>query len=224
MSVDYINGKVSGYSFDDETPYEAEAVYYLNFQITSALSSLDHLSTLCNDGFVWENKYEYYHYYSDHLMFSIGQIANRFVPSGKDNQEKKERKKRNRNSFQFTQEQFPILSDKRARNVIEHIDERDTLVIQKHNGVGGFNVIDDDVEDELATFLLNNKETHIYTLDLESEELLIRDKDEDLVVNFEKLRAELLSLQENVNWLRDMIRKANVFLDTSSLPEGVTIR
>jgi hypothetical protein len=157
-------------------------------------------------------------------MFSIGQIANRFVPSGKDNQEKIERKKRNRNSFQFTQEQFPILSDKRARNVIEHIDERDTLVIQKHNGVGGFNMIDDDVDEELATFLLNNKETHIYTLDLESEELLIRDKDEDLVVNFEKLRAELLSLQENVNWLRDMIRKANVFLNEKPLPDGVTIR
>ena len=222
MPIEIING-CKFYSDGDDKPYEAEAAYYLNFQITSALSSLDHLTTYCNDGFVWKNKYEYYHYYSDHLMFSIGQIANRFVLSGKDNQEKKERRKRNRNSFQFTQEQFPILSDKRARNVIEHIDERDTLVIQKHNGVGGFNMIDDDVEKELADFLLNNKETHIYTLDLAAGELLIRDKDEDLVISFEKLRQELISLQKNVNWLRDMIRKANDFLNTSPLPEGVTI-
>ncbi len=223
MSVDYINGKVSGYSFDDETPYEAEAAYYLDFQIKSALASLDYLLSYHGD-FAWENRYQYYHYYCDHLLFSMGQIANRFTPSGGDNEEKKRHKERNRESFQFSQEQFPILSNKRARNTIEHIDERNILVIQKHNGVGGFNMIDDDVDEELATFLLNNKETHIYTLDLESGQLLIRDKDEDLVVNFEKLRAELLSLQENVNWLRDMIRKANVFLNEKPLPDGVTIR
>lgn len=53
MPIEIINGH-KFYSDGDDKPYEAEAAYYLNFQITSALSSLDHLTTLCNDGFVWE--------------------------------------------------------------------------------------------------------------------------------------------------------------------------
>jgi len=178
--------------------FEIETTYYLNFQILSSLVSLERLD-LYDDRFWWENRFQYYHYYCDHLLFSIGQISNRFIITSRDrNHTIKERKRFNSTNYQFVEHVFPILSDKRARNMMEHIDEHNQSIIESHHGVGGFNLIDTETDSDLANDLRSRRDTHPYTLDLVRRELLLRWKNDDVTISLEKLRDELLALQSNV--------------------------
>lgn len=234
MGLESING-VKMYGDGDDKPYEAEAAYYLNFHIISALDSLDHLTNPSNDDGAWENRCQYYHYYSDHLLFSMGQIANRFLIVDESNIKGNEKKRKqvlarnkqngkNRANFEFSEESFPILSEKHARNVIEHIDEYNRFIIDENHGVGGFNLIDEKEDEKLIMDLRTKRATHPYTLDLLAGKLLVRYKRRNIDVELEKLRAELLALQKNVKWLMEMIRKPNDIVNYKLLPEGVTFR
>lgn len=185
------------YAECDDKPYEAESAYYLNFQICSALFSIKQLFSECNET-DWENRCQYFHYYSDHLLYSIGQIVNRFIISKKDKGLKLERKQQNRNNFCFSDEQFPLLSDKRARNMVEHIDEYNQNIIQEKRGVGGFNLIDNQTDLELIETLRTKRGSHPYTLNLLEKKLLIRWKEDYLDICVDSLEAELISLQKNV--------------------------
>lgn len=181
-------GKASGF----------EAAYYLDFQIASALNCLQRFQN-SNIGNEWRNKYEYYHFYSDHLLFSMGQIATRFLESNKDSPKIKTRKKINCQKFCFSKSDYPILSEKRVRNVIEHIDERNQKIILEKKAVGGFCLIDDETDFKLANTILNQKETQPYILDLVNNEILVRCNTEDLVVDLEALKNELIALRNSVN-------------------------
>lgn len=188
------------YCVDENTPYDYEANYYLDFQIFSALKSLDYLNSKCEES-EWKNKCQYYHYYTDHLLYSIGQISNRFIIGKFDNSFTQNRKNANRRNFEFDEDKYPIISDKSARNMVEHIDERNQDIIKNRNGVGGFCLIDVDTNSELVDKLKNKKATQPYTLDLINKELLIRNKEDDLVISFDALRTELATLQKSVQAL-----------------------
>jgi len=193
------------YCITKDKPYEAESSYYLDFQIQSALISIQYLESKTDISETnFHSKAEYYHFFTDHLLFSLGQISNRFLITNKDTEIDKERKNINRSNFQFTEEKYPILSDKKARNTIEHIDEYDNQTILKLGGVGGFNYIDSDTDTALATELRNRRTTHIYTLDLIKSELLIFKNNCELTVNLKELKQELVSLQTDVKWLLNM--------------------
>lgn len=187
----------------DDRGYEVETSYYLNFQIISALASLAKIDSF-NDSYGWENPCQYYHYYTDHLLFSIGQIANRFQVNGRDSEKEKERKNLNRGNYQFSEDRYPLLSDKKARNVVEHIDEYNLKIIENNRGVGGFNLIDASTDTVLVDTLRTNRHTHPYTLDLLSHELFIRRNNEDLTISLEKLKSEILSLKESVKSFIDI--------------------
>lgn len=188
------------YCVDENTPYDYEANYYLDFQIFSALKSLDYLNSKCEES-EWNNKCQYYHYYTDHLLYSIGQISNRFIIGKFDNSFTQNRKNANRRNFEFDEDKYPIISDKSARNMVEHIDERNQDIIKNRNGVGGFCLIDVDTNSELVDKLKNKKATQPYTLDLINKELLIRNKEDDLVISLDALRTELATLQKSVQAL-----------------------
>lgn len=194
------------YLVDNNTPYDYEAQYYLEFHITSALQSLAFIESL-PETTIWKNKYYYYHYYTDHLLFSVGQIANRFIISPKDKGIKHDRKLANQNNFQFSETNYPILSNKGARNAIEHIDERDIQTINENQGVGGFCLIDTDTDSELINQLLTKKATQPYTLDLINKELLIRNKKDDLVISLDALKSELTALLQSVKSLFAIVIK-----------------
>ncbi len=104
----------------------------------------------------------------------------------------------NRGNYQFSEANYPILSDKHARNTIEHIDEHNQVIISKKHGVGGFNVIDSETDMNLIQELKSSRDTHIYTLDLVNKELLIHRKDIDITISLESLHDELLQLQKSV--------------------------
>lgn len=185
--------------------FEAESAYYLNFQIMSALASLERLESF-DPHFAWENRCQYYHYYCDHLLYSLGQISNRFlVNEQKDSALLKERKQCNRMNFRFSEAAYPILSDKRARNVIEHIDEYNQGIIENKRGVGGFNLVDAETDSALINDLRSRKETHPYTLDMLCNTIYIRRKNDDLSIRLEPLRAELLQLHRSVKDFMDAI-------------------
>lgn len=193
------------YAECDDKPFEAESAYYLNFQINSALFSIKQLSLGCNEA-DWENRCQYYHYYSDHLLYSVGQIANRFVILEKDKGLILERKQMNRNNFRFTDEAFPILSDKRARNMVEHIDEYNQKIIQEKRGVGGFNLIDNQTDMKLIATLRSKRDSHPYTWDLLEKKLLVRWKEVFLDISIDALEKELLILKENVKSFQSFLK------------------
>lgn len=120
-------------SFD--RPYEIESSYYLNFQITSALVSIEYITSYQHKDFsIYENKAQYYHYYTDHLLYSMGQISTRFITTKHDSDLDKKRKKSNAENFKFLKEEFPILYNKLPRNTIEHIDEYNNQTIKNLHG------------------------------------------------------------------------------------------
>lgn len=71
------------YAECDDKSYEIETTYYLDFQIASALFSINKMVSKTDDPF-WKNKCQYYHYYSDHLLYSIGQITENILTQAKN--------------------------------------------------------------------------------------------------------------------------------------------
>ena len=179
--------------------YEVESSYYLKFQIKSALISIKKLKNFEDNDF--DNKYQYYHYYTDHILYSVGQISNRFIISNNDKGVNLERKQANRQNFEFNENLYPILSDKTGRNTIEHIDEHDQKVIKKHHGVGGFNLIDFYTDPKLVEIFYNERKTHPYTLDLTKFEILIVRNETNINININDLEKELVKLFEKVSYV-----------------------
>lgn len=182
--------------------YEAETSYYLHFQLVSALISLDHIyNCKYSDSDLFESKAQYYHYYTDHLLYSLGQIAERFRESNNPNSTNDYfvRRSANRINYGFDKNNYPILSNKAFRNTIEHIDEHNIEVIKKHDAVGGFNTIDENTPEERKDTLRNKRNNHTYTLDLLLKRLYIEREDTPLTMNLDDLKNELLDLKKKVD-------------------------
>ncbi len=184
---------------DDDLPYEAEECYFLDYQILSTLVSIEYLLKPHYDSNMpFKSKYVYYHFYTDHLLFSWGQICSRFIINNSDNKDERERKQSCSHNFQFDEIKYPILSDKKARNTIEHLDEYNHYLIQIYDGVGGFNLIDSSESEELIDYLRKNRQTHPYTLDLLKNQLYIQRKEGELTIDLIALKIELEQLQRSV--------------------------
>lgn len=199
-------GNNTWYIGNDETPYESEAVYYLNFYIVSALAAIEYIENgfeSCKAAF--RNRCQYYHYHTDHLLYSIGQISGRLCITGKEKGLVLERKQSDTVNFQFNDDKFPILSDRRTRNTIEHINEYNQVIIKEFHGVGGFNVIDDKCDEALLKALYERRGVHPYTLDLLQKKIYITRKSEELTIDMDSLRKELLLLRENVVYFRSFL-------------------
>lgn len=211
------NPNSGAYFLDDDRPYEFETNYYLHFQIVSALMSTNFLTDPQNEMLaVFENKAQYYHYYLDHLLYSMGQISERFRTVSKPKSDKidfNERREKNRKHYDFNESIYPILSNKDYRNTIEHIDEYNINTIITQKGVGGFNYIDMETPEALRQTLLSNRHNHIYTLDLLSGNVYItRNKaeiktgnDSELSFSINELRIELAHLFGKVKWIDEML-------------------
>jgi len=189
-----------------EKGYEAESCYYLLFQIKSVYMCINKLTEKPQkfDCEMWDNDCEFYHFYCDHLLFSLGQISNRFVYSGKE-KTYKARIKDNCNNFRFSEDLFPIISNKQIRNTVEHIDEYDIDTIGGYKGVGGFNVIFDNMEAKIREAIIDTKQLHPYYFDVRSREIVVHRASKRLVVNLEQLSEELSRLRDNVLHLRSFL-------------------
>ncbi len=181
---------------------EQETNYYLHFHLVSALISLDYIyNCKYSDSDMFESKEQYYHYYTDHLLYSLGQIAERFRENSNPTSTNDYfvRRAANRNNYGFDKNTYPILSNKVFRNTIEHIDEHNIEVIKKHRGVGGFNIIDENTSKELINTLRNRRYTHPYTLDLLLKQLYIERYETPLTMQLDGLKKELHELKKKVD-------------------------
>lgn len=187
----------------DDKAFEAETSYYLQFQINSSLVSIDYIVNCRYNNSGFNSKAEYYHYYLDHLLYSMGQISVRFKPVDKkiNAEEINERVRTNCKNYQFDENKYPILSNKQFRNTVEHIDEYNIKTILKYKGVGGFNYIDNETDKKLIEILRKDKTSHIYTLDLLGDEVYIQKGDKSLSFNINSLKRELEELKVSVDEL-----------------------
>ena len=126
-----------------------------------------------------ENKIQYYRYFVDNLFYYLGLINDRFVyKNTKDKgleQEKHNRVILNKNNYKFSESEFSILSNKRSRNIIEHIDERNVKTILEYNEIGGFNVIFSETDLKMFDNIMNNRKLYPYILDLCNNKMLFYD-------------------------------------------------
>lgn len=201
-----INGfYMQGYDY----PYETVATYQLKTYITFALVGLHKIENEdTSDLELFDNTVQYYRFYLDKVFYCLGQIHSRFNKISKGNpailKVKNEYVDLNRLNYNFSEDVFPILSNKMPRNIIEHVDERNLLTIKEFNGVGGFNVIFADSDSELTNTLMSNRRHYPYTLDMRNKTVYfynIQNEDDNtktFEINLEKLKKELMKLNDNV--------------------------
>lgn len=93
-----------------EKEFEVETCYHLLFQIHSIRVCINRLKADRKNANLpeWRNECEYYHFYCDHLLFSLGQISNRFVINSNKGKVK-ERIETNRKNFSFNETDYPRL-------------------------------------------------------------------------------------------------------------------
>ncbi len=222
--------KEGGYIPNEYKPYEFEACYYLHYHIFCALHSIEMITNKNDNIFnIFENESQYYHFYCDHLLFSIGQINNRLVLNSKQEKTKQqmdaaepkpfndmtsaEKKVKliilNRNNYCFNDKDYPYLNNKSFRNTIEHIDEHNQKIVARYGGVGGFNVLSASSPDELKKALTERQKEHPYTLYIESGELHIErnfNKRKHLTLVLADLKSELIKLSHSVDSFHSLIQ------------------
>lgn len=197
-------------------PYELEATYHLKYFISSALITID-LILSPDDQLIerFANSARYYRYRLDHLFYLLGQINDRLVyKPGRDttlNAKKQEHINLNRNNYRFSEQEFPIISNKAPGNLIEHLDERNLTTLNEKRGVGGFNVIHPDSDSGMVKSIKSNRDLYPYNLDLvERKVLFLNAQERDLnlkqfTIDINELRSELIKLGNNVSALDNLL-------------------
>lgn len=195
----------------EDYPYEVETTYQLKYYIRSALISIDCILEPDEAMIVrFENKVQYYRYYLDSLFYFLGLINDRFVfksicGDAGLREIKQERAESNKQNYGFSEQDFHILCNKMPRNIIEHLDERNIKSMMQTSGAGGFNVIFEDGDPNMAIAIQSHREYYPYNLDLINKKVLfynIQAKLEDVKefdIDILELQAELKKLQQNVN-------------------------
>ena len=64
--------------------------------------------------------------------------------------------------------------------------------------IGGFNLIDTELSADIIKVLIQNRNTHPYTLNLIDSELLITWDENEITIKLGELKKELIQLKENV--------------------------
>lgn len=140
----------------------------------------------------------------------IGQINDRLISKKKSNKEqglsliKRNQIEMNRTNYGYDESQFPLLSNKNPRNIIEHLDSRNLSILQEVHGVGGFNVIFHDRDPKMIDSIKQHREWYPYTLDLTTHTIYFYDaqasdiNETSFEIDILLLREEIETLHKNV--------------------------
>ena len=191
------------YSYDEDSKYDFEISYQLRYLISSSLFDIDGIFCEIEEmQSRFENKTVYYHYLVDDLLVKLGLINERFVPKDRCSSEKVDRINKNKKNFQFTPTEYPILSDKKPRNLIEHIDDR-ACTMMKTGSVGGFNVLFIESSCDLIKDVMNHREKYPITLNMIDNTIMFYDLKEKpnykYDISLDELKVELEKLKKNVD-------------------------
>ena len=191
------------YLHDEDSNYDFEVSYQLRYLISASLFDIEGI--LCEIEEMqkrFENRIVYYHYLVDDLLVKLGLINERFVPKDRCSSEKVDRINKNKKNFQFTPTEYPILSDKKPRNLIEHIDDR-ACTMMKTGSVGGFNVLFIESSCDLIKDVMNHREKYPITLNMIDNTIMFNDVKEKpnykYDISLDELKVELEKLKKNVD-------------------------
>lgn len=191
----------------EDSPYEAEICYYLAYHVKSALVSIERLLDGEADYSDFENEAQYRHYYTDHLIFSLGQISNRFWKKNNQSQAYKARVDANIALFDFHDTVYPVLCTdlvRSIRNTIEHLEEYNITTIQANRGVGGFNTISKESDSAHLAAVQGRDDVHIYTLDLIKHYLYVKRGNRKLYLDIDSLKQDLNKLYSRIQYVNSL--------------------
>ncbi len=189
------------YAYTEDYNTEVVVNYQLSYLVDSALLSIDRVLGEYPQNHSYLNKIQYYRFYVDHLMMCLGRINDYLVPKGNAT----DFINLNRNLYNFTDDTFPIISEKKPRNLVEHLSERNNITIKNYGSVGGFNVLFLDSDKELKDSVTNKKEYYPYTLDLENNSIVFSDNRNRSDGSIENYSIDLLLLRKELNELKQRI-------------------
>ena len=187
----------------DDAPFEAEVCYYLAYHVKSAIISIEKMLAERVNPLGFNSEVQYRHYYTDHLIFSLGQIANRFWKKSNQSQIYKHRVDANVDLFKFTASEYPTLCSeliKSIRNTVEHIEEYNIKTIQTSRGVGGFNTINENTDVKQLAAVKGRDDVHIYTLNLVEHVLYVK-RDDKLLLDLDSLKTDLTKLYKRIEYV-----------------------
>lgn len=178
-----------------------ETTYYLKYNIERALYSLEKIlkSEIDCDGF--SNRCVYYHFYIDNLLNSVGHIRRRFfnnnVTLAKIERNRKEYDYNSIDEYGVMTCKYPIINGNEIRNFVEHIDEKDEILMNMGLYNGCFNVIYEGMDEQLKKALLSNERRQNNLLNLLTKEYSI------LTVNKNRFCRRLyFELRRIEKWIR----------------------
>lgn len=181
--------------FENENIYQMENWYYIKYNTKKALYALDKLFDNYNGEI--QEKCFYYHVYLDLLFEAIGMIINRFNPQKKKGNIVLQAEN-NCIEYDFSKEKYPLLNDKKFRNFIEHIDEKDETLSDNKLFFGMFNLIYPDMDTKLKKELLDAKKQQNNLLNLENMTYTIlnsyNNKIKKKTIDLNELKKELIEI------------------------------
>ena len=189
------------YAHTEDYATEVAVNYQLCYLVDSANVSLERILSEYLRDYGFENIIQYYRFYVDHLLMCIGRINDYLVPKNGTS----DFIAFNRKLYNFNEVDFPILSEKKPRNLVEHLGERNNITIANYGAVGGFNVLFLDSDKELKDSIANDKKFYPYILDLKSKRIAFSDNLNKPDGSIEYYTIELISLREELNELKRRI-------------------
>lgn len=189
---------------DDFTEH-FETTYYLKYNIEKALYSLSKIMKSKIDYSEFSNRCVYYHFYIDNVLNSIGHIRRRFF----NNNANSDRIERNKKEYDYTSIDnngnlicnYPIIDNNEIRNFIEHIDEKDEILMKRKLYNGSFNVIYKEMNPKTKEELLNSKKMQNNLINLLSKEykILAVDNKSNVV---KECKLDLIELKKELEKLK----------------------
>ncbi|MBE5820079.1 MAG: hypothetical protein E7310_04645 [Clostridiales bacterium] len=198
---------------NDDFNEHFETTYYLKYNIEKAIYSLDKIMKRKIDYSEFSNRCVYYHFYIDNLLNSLGHIRRRFF----NNNVEQERIERNRKEYNYILINehgksicnYPIIGDNNIRNFIEHIDEKDEVLMNIGIYYGSFNVIYKGMNQRLKIELLNNEKKQNNLLNLLTKEYKILTVEDGIVKEY---KLNLIELEQELKELKKINDKIWSFL------------
>ena len=188
-----------------------ETTYYIKYNIEKALFALNKILEKKPNLNEFSNRCTYYHFYIDSLIDAMGSIWNRFSFNNRSGIDDK-RVNRNIKEYNFgkldSNNQFINVNyksfNKKIRNFVQHIDEKDEILMKNNLYFGTFNVIYKGMNPSIKKDLLNPLKKQNNILNLIDKTYIVYSPEQkdgkvkyiELKINLNDLNIDLLNLKK----------------------------
>lgn len=192
-----------------ESIYKFETTFYIKYNSSKALFAISKLFGPFKGNL--QDRCFFYHIYLDLLFESVGQLINRFNPVKKPNsniwKNIENQAEKTKKEYGYDKRSYQLLTDKDFRNFIEHIDEKDEVLVNDNLYFGTFNLIYPHMNKKIKENLLNPKKPQNNLLNLIDKTYTIyfvnnkNNKKEIKTIDLKELKKEI----EEINVISNRI-------------------